>query len=233
LNWGAKQTAKRHIKAEEKFRTGGKSEKKKSKKSKKDKNKTHDEETATSPKFKRRGPRPKKNNHKVGAVEEDELNIDNVLLKTSRTSEETKNEVDRAELFGDRKPSKQKEAKKKHENDINPVALTDEERRELASIDADEKAIDTGLDILGNQVESLLLLSKQINETTRTQNKKLDKIDNQMDKADEKSKLVNQRAKLFTMNRRQKKKENTKFEPIQELCNPSLATKAAATMAAY
>ena len=136
-------------------------------------------------------------------------------------------EVERSELFSGRKvdPSEQRRTKSKKgrtvggkgSKPVKEAKLTDEDQRELDAIKADDAAVDAGIDILGNQVESLLQISKQMGETTTSQNKKLDTVQNDLSKANDKTHTVNQRAKLFMLNRRQKKKEN---DNILGLGNP-------------
>lgn len=222
MQFANKAAAKSQVKTEEKFRTG-----KSSKKEKKSKQKNSDDTTSTeAPKFKRRGARPKK-----GAVQEEKpVSMDDLVSSTTKKSNDLKNEVDRNELFAGAKPKNKpmragkRADKRKQQPPVKDTPMTDLERRDLAEIEADDKAVDAGLDILGNQVESLLQISKGMGETVQLQNGKLDDIDKGLTKADNKSKQVNQRAKLFTLNRRQKRKEKNKFEtPVSMKANAALA----------
>jgi hypothetical protein len=208
LQMGNKKTAKKQLKAEETFRTGGSSN-----------------GTDTAPKFKRRGPRTKK---EPLAVDASHISMDDVVAQTSKQSRELQQQVDRNELFADAKPKATETQTAKSRRAPSPsddTPLTEQERRELREIEADDKAVDVGLDILGNQMEHLLGMAKDMGETVQQQNAKLGEIDKGLSKADDRSKQVNQRAKLFTMNRRQKRNEMNKFQT-------PMSMKASAAMAA-
>ncbi|KAG7369566.1 hypothetical protein IV203_027312 [Nitzschia inconspicua] len=180
-----------------------------------------------APKFKRRGPRPKKGMNNDDAVETtfgSMDSMDHLLESNKKESQEISHQVDKAELFaaakrptkGSHKSKKQghnkdnKSTTSKHRDE--PIPMTEEERMELAEIDADDMAVDAGLDIMAKQLDSLMTISKSMGETAQQQNSKLTKIHSDMDRADLTSKQINQRTKLFTMNRRQKNKERNKFE---------------------
>lgn len=210
LQFGTKKQAKKLVKQENKF--NGKEEK----------------EEVQPKTFKRRGPRPKKN--APGKMEAESIaassfntnsSMDSIVQASVRESHDMTHQVDRAELFAGAKSKPQK--MKKHQRDYGhnnsnnksqqqQQPLTDQERHELSAIAADDQAVDAGLDVLGTQVESLLTLSQTMGDTASQQTKKLSSIHADMDKAHAQQQRVNQRAKLFTLNRKQKQKEKNKFQ---------------------
>jgi hypothetical protein len=233
MNFGNKKSAKEHVKSDKKTRAILE----------------RNEKTAAAaavsaptaqPTFKRRGPRPKKNNNADseggdGGVGGDltprtgPSTPEEAIRQSTKISQEVNAEVERNELFAGRKvdpQEKKKQGQKSKKNcggdgGINgrgggggtqptpeEKQLTDEDRRQLDAIRADDAAVDAGLDILGNQVDSLLQLSKQMGETVAAHNTKLDTLQTDLSKANDKTHTVNQRAKLFMLNRRQKRKEN-------------------------
>ena len=200
MNFGNKKTAKEHVKADKKTQALLNS--------------------ADPPTFKRRGPRPKKNKGAGGEEEEEETAIvpstpEEILRQSKKASQEMAVEVERSELFSGRKVDKKKSRKGGRSSKSGgghsgreEQPLTDEDQRQLDAIKADDAAVDAGLDILGNQVESLMMLSKQMGETTSGQNTKIDNVQGGLSKVNDRTQTANQRSKLFMMNRRQKRKEN-------------------------
>ena len=197
MNFGNKKTAKEHVKADKKTQALLNS--------------------ADPPTFKRRGPRPKKNKAEEAEGEETVAvpsTPEEILRQSKKASQEMTVEVERSELFSGRKVDKKNSRKGGRSKSggghggREEQPLTDEDQRQLDAIKADDAAVDAGLDILGNQVESLMMLSKQMGETTSGQNTKIDNVQGGLSKVHDRTQTANQRSKLFMMNRRQKRKED-------------------------
>lgn len=230
LQFGNRGTARRQVREEKKFLglSSGKEEQPL----------RPSEQPAT---FKRRGPRPSNSKKTTDAAfppsETAADTLDEALASSTKASKEVDVEMDKAELFSGcrRRPAKGTTNKGggRNNNTTNKqkrggsrsspttaedtTPLTDEDRDQLAGIDDDDKVIDEGLDVLGGQLDSLFALSKSLGDTAKGQNKKLTAIHDDLDKADEKQRTVNQRAKLFMMNRKEKTKESNRFNPMSVL----------------
>jgi hypothetical protein len=144
------------------------------------------------------------NESKKAAVNQDWFQGDN----PSRSSA---NEINRADLFGAdcnrRKKGRGGREDDKGKTDIPP--LSDEDRLFLNQIEAEDQALESELDGLGKQVNNLLSIVKSMGEEAGKQNRKLDKGTDDIEKANHKQTIVNHRARLFTMTRRQKRNERT------------------------
>lgn len=86
--------------------------------------------------------------------------------------------------------------------------LSDGENIWLCNIEADDASIDCGLDDIGRQVEGLLSLASSMGkQAMNQQGTKLDHITHQLEKANEKQQVIGHRARLFTINRKEKRKD--------------------------
>jgi hypothetical protein len=102
--------------------------------------------------------------------------------------------AERMELFTDRKkPLIKNEAP----NDACEDPLSGEDQLHLDNIQETDKDIDSALDVVANQLNNLLDLSKSLGTATQSQNRKLDELDQKLAKADYKQKVVNHRSLLF------------------------------------
>jgi hypothetical protein len=229
LQLGTKRVARQLVKKEKKFFGGGGSG---SNNNKNNKNHSKDSTTtSTPPTFKRRGPRPKKG-HPTDAFTPPS-SIDDIMETSMKESHDMTHQMDRNELFAGvtkQHPSSQlssttKSRRFREYSSCKPDTrqrnadegggaqlLNDEEQSELAQIDIDDKLVDNGLETLALQMDQLHELSKTMGDTARQQTNKLNVIHKDMDHADDKSRRINQRVKLFTLNRQQKTKERNKFE---------------------
>jgi hypothetical protein len=99
--------------------------------------------------------------------------------------------------------------------------LSDHDRRILDRIEDSDKALEPALDAVGKQLDSILALSKALGEASETQACKIDTVQDQLEKADYKQKVVNHRHRLFTKTPREKRNEKSLASRI------ALATKLA------
>jgi hypothetical protein len=234
--WGTKRMAKQLIKKERKF-FGDIIPHKNNHKNKNHSTPTAATTTTTTPTFKRRGPRhPPKGNTDTTTTTTTTPSIDHVMETSIKESHDVTHQMDRAELFAGVKqhpPPALLQSKSNrrinhhhhhHHHDYyrggkysNQASTTlseqEQEQAELAQIiHDDDQLVDEGLDSLANQMDQLHRLSITMGDTTRQQRNKLDILHQDMHRADDKSRKLNQRVKLFTLNKQEKTKERNKFE---------------------
>jgi len=156
--------------------------------------------------------------------------LKNVIEESKQTSKDVNTEVNRNELFDKASKSKPKtKDKNKKERKRTkaastkgasavPVPLSLSDTTELNEINTIDKMVDEEIDLLGNQVNDLLQLSKVIGTKTNTQTTTLNKINNNLEDTNTRTKQVNKRLKLFTTSRRERNKKEKEFkERMNEL----------------
>jgi hypothetical protein len=85
--------------------------------------------------------------------------------------------------------------------------LNGDENRTLRLIQADDEEIDSELENLGRHVDRLFSLASSMDEEINKQKTNLDHVAHDMEKANEKQCVINHRARLFTMSRKEKRKD--------------------------
>lgn len=119
----------------------------------------------------------------------------------------TQEDRERAELFGDKKQGNMKQAKSKDKNPVTETPLSEEDQNFLEQVNADDQALDGELDLLGDQLETLFGVAQRIDEEISNQNKKLNAVADDLDKADKKQKVAGRRLRLFTLNPKERQHE--------------------------
>jgi hypothetical protein len=76
-----------------------------------------------------------------------------------------------------------------------------------AEIEQNDQDLDPLLDNLGVQMEHLLAISKTLGQTVEVQSSKLNVVEQELQRAEDKQKLVNHRGRLFTKTQQQKSAE--------------------------
>jgi hypothetical protein len=140
-----------------------------------------------------------------GKVSHRGMSINNdTLFQEIDASVRNEEERKRDELFGVIS-SEQKSNAKFSTGDV-PYGslLNDDEYRSLRLIQADDEDIDAQLENLSKDVGRLLSVASTMNGEINDQTTRLDSVVHDMEKANEKQRIVNHRALLFTMSRKEK-----------------------------
>jgi len=149
------------------------------------------------------------------------LQMKKVVNKTVETSKDIKTEVNRNELFAgaDTTATTKKQPAgtfkrrgPRPKKNTKPVALSQTDQEELNQIHDTDKLVDEGLDALGQELNDLMALSKAMGNEAKQQTTKLDSIYDGLENTDDKIKIVNKRAKLFTRTRRDRKQREQRFK---------------------
>ena len=125
--------------------------------------------------------------------------------KTKKNEEQSK----RNELFGANAESEKARSKPDPEHTTSQAEgapLSQNEQDFLESIESVDNDIDSELDVVSKQVERLMKMATSMGEETEQQNQTLTNVTDDMDKANHKQRVINHRAHLFTMKRREKRK---------------------------
>jgi hypothetical protein len=118
---------------------------------------------------------------------------ENQTIKASLKIDKKDAIAERMTLLTDRKkPLIKNEAP----NDACGDSLSGEDQLHLDTIQETDKDIDSALDVVANQLNDLLDLSKSLGTETQSQNRKLDGLDQKLAKADYKQKVVSHRSRL-------------------------------------
>lgn len=136
--------------------------------------------------FKRKGPRPKKEDT------HDELSA--------------RSHIERNELFSDHLSSRRPLEQTKYSgNNGTQSSLTEDNRRDLCDIEANDKILDRGIDVLGNEVSELLALSKTINEVSKDQTTRIETIETNLENTKTQTRLLNKRLGMLTKKKKKRR----------------------------
>lgn len=127
-------------------------------------------------------------------------------VQDKRNEADKAHKAKRSELFG-RKGKNRKTRPNKSKPEEQGEKLTDEDQAHLDQINMEDDDINAGLDVLGNQMDALLAMAQTMGDESAKQNKKLDKTTDDLYDAKKKQQVANNRARLFTTTRREKRNE--------------------------
>jgi hypothetical protein len=178
------------------------------------------------------------NNSSTSTTSTSTAALKNVIEESKQTSEDVNTEVNRNELF-DKARSKPKTRNKKERKGTKAAApkqeeaapLSDNDNNELNDINNIDKIIDDEIDLLGDQVNDLLQLSKTIGNKSNTQTTTLNTINQNLEDTTTRTKQINKRLKLFTTTRRERNKKEKEFKKNMNELLPTGSTKATVKMA--
>lgn len=133
---------------------------------------------------------------------------DTTVCEEHKTDNEEQNR--RNDLFGDsiRNPLAGASGLGSESITDNSVPMSQEDAMLLKSIEAEDQEIEFELDILSQQLEGIMKIASTIGEETEQQKQQLESVSDDLEKAMDRQRVINHRARLFTMNRREKRNSN-------------------------
>eukprot|EP00531_Pseudo-nitzschia_arenysensis_P005316 CAMPEP_0116138470 /NCGR_PEP_ID=MMETSP0329-20121206/12800_1 /TAXON_ID=697910 /ORGANISM="Pseudo-nitzschia arenysensis, Strain B593" /LENGTH=272 /DNA_ID=CAMNT_0003633457 /DNA_START=18 /DNA_END=836 /DNA_ORIENTATION=+ len=134
--------------------------------------------------FKRKGPRPKKDT-------QEDLSA--------------KAHIERNELFSEHLSRQPFQQKKSSGDSASQSPLTEMNRRDLCDIEANDRILDRGIDVLGTEVSELLALSKTINEVSHEQTTKIETIETNLENTKTQTRMLNKRLGILTKKKKKRR----------------------------